>query len=148
MAYCTVEDIKTMLPEEQLIELTDDSQPPVEVQTSIVQDAISYSDAIIDGFLGSKYTVPLSPVSELIKNYSVDISCFRLYSRRPDVDMPEGIKTNYENALKFLEKIQKGIFQLEGVSGEASSGLGEYVTNKTASSKVFNADTWSLYDGY
>lgn len=144
--YCTIEDIKTALPEERIVELTDDSDEPITIISSIVNGIIAYSDSIIDGFLRGKLNLPLSPVPELIKIYSVDICCYRLYSRRPDVEMPEGIKINYENALKFLEKIQKGTFQIEGtIQNQPSPYAGEYKTNKTSADRIFNNEMWEKY---
>lgn len=113
MAYITVTDILGMLPEQEVIELTDD-----EVLGRINQDrvdaAIEQSDAETNGYLGVRYFVPLgAPVANIVVKASTDIAIYNLYSRRAVDTIPEIRAERYRNAIKTLKDISKGHISLD-----------------------------------
>ncbi|KAF0145108.1 MAG: mu-like prophage Flumu protein gp36 [Nitrospirae bacterium] len=140
MPYCALADIIDQVPEQKVIELTDDENTG-QVNTSRVDKAIATAGSIIDGYLRGRYTLPLSTVPELIKTISIDISVFKLYERRREMDMPESLTNRYKNAVKLLEQIQKGLISL-GIEAEASAAgsAGSYKTNKTADDREFTKE--------
>lgn len=140
MPYCALTDIIDQVPEQKIIELTDDENLG-EVNTGRVDKAISTAGSIIDGYLRGRYTLPLSTVPDLIKTISTDISVFKLYERRREMDMPESLSNRYKNAVKLLEQIQKGLISLgiEATASAAGTG-GSYKTNKTAEDREFTKE--------
>lgn len=134
--YCTLEDIKKQVQEATLVEITDDNLSN-EINTEVIDEIILYSQTLIDGYLRGRYTLPLPLAPEIIKNIAVDLSIYRLYSRRFHTDMPESIKDKYKNATKLLEQIQKGIISLGIEVAGSPSELGEYRTNKTFQDRIF-----------
>lgn len=144
MSYCTVDDIKKLLPEENMIHLTDDLGEGA-IDTAVVTDAIAYADQLIDGYLRGRYTLPLSTVPTFLKKLSIDLVIFFLYSRRPEIQN-ENVEKKYTNTLKILEQIQAGKITLgDDTSGEDLPGKGEYKTNKTEDDRIFSKD---VLDGY
>ncbi len=141
--YCTLTDIKAHIPEDNLIQLTDDENLGIVNQTRI-DEAISYADEMIDGYLRGRYTLPLSPVPGLIKKLSVDISIYYTYQRRLELIMPEAMENRYKNAVKILEQIQAGKISL-GTAGGDSPEPGQYKTNKTSEDKVFDKETLDTF---
>lgn len=105
--YCTLDDIKIYLPEDQLIQLTDDSNTG-EVDATIVEAVINDASELVDGYLSALYVVPMEDSPKLIKSITTDISAYLLYSRRLATDMPESLTTRYKNALALLERIKRG----------------------------------------
>jgi len=134
--YCTLDDIKQQVSETTLIEITDDNQVN-EINTAIMDEAILYSETLIDGHLRGRYTLPLPTVPILIKILAADLSVFRLYSRRFYTDMPESINNKYKNSIKLLEQIQRGIISLGIEKEETPTEAGEYLTNKTFSDRIY-----------
>jgi len=106
MAYCIQDDILNQLEESALIELTDDENTGAVVE-AVVARAIADADATIDAYCQGRYSVPLSPVPEKIRQVSVDIAIYNLYSRRGDV-IPEVRKDRNREAVRFLEKVADG----------------------------------------
>lgn len=135
MSYCTLTDIKSAIPEQNLIQLTDDENLG-EVNQARVNDAIDYADQLIDGYLRGRYTLPLDPVPGLLKKLAVDLAVFFIYSRKLELEMPEGMTNRYKNAVKVLEMIQKGTVSL-GTEEGSTPEPGEYKTNKTSSDRMF-----------
>lgn len=125
MVYCTLADLQKIVPEQDLIQLTDDAVPAAAVNTDNVDRAIADAGELIDGYLRERYRLPLSPVPGLIGTLACDIAVYRLYARRSRLDPPEGVKERYKNALALLAKIQEGKLALGAGSmtiPEASTG--------------------------
>lgn len=119
MPYITLEDIKKSLPEEVIIQLTDDARTGT-VDQAIVDSAIARADSAIDSHCASLYDVPFASAPQLLKDISTDIAIFNLYSRK--ADLAPGIRQDrYRNAIKTLEKIAAGMLTLEP-SGTPSEG--------------------------
>ncbi len=136
MAYCIQDDILNQLEESALIELTDDENTGAVVD-AVVARAITDADATIDAYCQGRYSVPLSPVPEKIRQVSVDIAIYNLYSRRGDV-VPEVRKDRYREAVRFLEKVAEGKITL----GAATPGPTntENTVSIDGSDRIFTRD--------
>lgn len=128
MAYCTQADILKQITEDQLIQLTDDSDAGV-VDTAIVADAIAAADAIIDGYCAQRYTVPFGTTPSIINEISVTVALYKLFTRRAHA-MPDLRKEQYDNVIKMLKDIEAGRISL-GVPAPTSNPdrKGEYDGN-------------------
>ena len=73
--YCSLDDIKQQVSETTLIEITDDNQAN-EINTKIIDEAILYSETLIDGYLRGRYTLPLATIAVLIKIIAADLTVF------------------------------------------------------------------------
>jgi phage gp36-like protein len=136
MMYCTIDDIQKQVQDCTLIEITDDDLSG-QINTDVVDESILYSETLIDGYLRGRYTLPLQTVPEIVKIPAVDLSIYRLYSRRFHTDMPDSINDKYKNSIKLLEQIQKGIISLGIETDGTPPELGEYRTNKTYQDRIF-----------
>ena len=168
--YCTIEDIETQTSTPTLIQLTsDDGQE--EVNRVVALEAILYSSTLIDGYLRGRYSLPLDTLScspalngvtsaertlqplpasrfPLLRILAIDLSIYRLYSRRMRNEMPEVIETAYKNAISTLRDIQKGVITLQSENDTLeSSGFNaeEYKTNKNILDKLFGKQKLSEY---
>jgi len=115
--YCTIEDIRRYVAENELTELTDD-QSAGSVDTDIVDGIITDAADEVNSYLQARYTVPLASVPRFISQLTIDIAIYRLYKRRFAMAMPESLERSYQNALKNLRLIQKGDVSIGAVIGE------------------------------
>lgn len=147
MDYCTIEDIETQTSTPTLIQLTsDDGQE--EINRVVALEAILYSSTLIDGYLRGCYTLPLNTHFPLLRILAIDLSIYRLYSRRMRNEMPEVIETAYKNAISTLRDIQKGVITLQSENDTLeSSGFNaeEYKTNKNILDKLFGKQKLNEY---
>lgn len=141
--YCTIDDIKKQVQESTLIEITDDSLSG-QINTYMVDETILYAETLIDGYLRGRYTLPLQSLPEIVKVIAIDLSIYRLYSRRFHTDMPDSINDKYKNSIKLLEQIQKGIVSLGIETVGTPPELGEYKTNKTYQDRIFTKELLDL----
>jgi len=140
MAYSTLLDIKKSLPEEKIIELTDDYHNG-EIDTKIVDDAIDQADNTIDGYLRGRYPADMddADVPELISDISTKIAIYNLFRRKVYIDLPESVVLDYKWALKMLEKVQDGT-----ITPFPSANEPERVIVKTRA-RVFTESVWAKY---
>lgn len=76
------------------------------VDAGKVTEAIAKADALIDSYCGQVETVPFTTVPAIIKQHSITIAIYFLYTRRGVV--PELIKDNYKDAIAHLRDISTG----------------------------------------
>jgi len=107
--YATQADILEQLDEDILIQLTDDADTG-DVVDDVVTRAIADADAEIDGYCGKRYSVPFDTVPPIIRKFAVDIAIYNLYARRKGA--PEDREKRYNNAVKFLTNVSKGLISL------------------------------------
>lgn len=145
--YCTLDDIEKHTSTPTLIQLTSDDGQEI-VDKTVVEEALFYSSALIDGYLRGRYSLPLDICFPLLRVLAVDLSVYRLYSRRMRNEMPEVIETAYKNAIATLRDIQKGVISLQSENDtfeSAGFNAEEYKSNKSIIDKLFNKERMLEY---
>lgn len=113
--YCTLDDIKKMIPEVVIIQLTDDTGSQA-VDTGKVDEAIAQAQGEIDAYVSTRYAVPLSPAPDILRKLCVDIAIYNLYSRLVEL-MPATRRDRYNDAISQLNNIAKGLILLAKADG-------------------------------
>lgn len=110
MNYCTYEDIKGHIPEARLVEVTDDLSPNATgtVNVEIVEKAIKESSTLIDSYVRKRFPRPFQSVPEVLRMVCVDLSIYNLYERVTELNITDGMKLRYDNAIKLLIRIADG----------------------------------------
>lgn len=140
--YSTLTDLKKLIPETVIIQLTDDEDTG-SVNQARVDEAIAQADAEIDSYCGGRYTVPFTTVPDIARKISVDIAIYNLYSRKVE-EIPETRSERYKNAIRQLGDIASGKITI----GEAEADVpevGGVQTNTTAGDRIFTKDTLSNF---
>lgn len=108
--YCTLEDIKGHVPDRRLIELTDDLNPNDEgsIVEEVVGKAISEACTLIDAYIGKRYSLPLPSVPPVLRMIAVDLTIYNLYERLTEMNITDGMKLRYNNAVALLKQIASG----------------------------------------
>lgn len=136
MAYCTESDLLSLIPKKELAELTTDSGDLPDSQ--VVAEAIDRADAEIDAYLGSRYTLPLTPVPDQVKGLSMDMALYHLYSRRSLA--PPVRRQKYEAGLNFLKQIAAGEAVVEGAS-ELLTERAQVGSEFSSATRIFSRTT-------
>lgn len=139
MAYSELTDIIDQLDEDSLIQLTDDENLSA-VNDGRVTKAIADADATINAYCQGRYLVPLSPVPDKIRQVSVDIAVYNLYSRRGDT-APDIRIERHKEAIRFLEQVNAGKVTL-GAATPAPVNTADKVNIKS-NARVFDRDKMS-----
>ena len=164
--YCTLDDIKNVISERDLVNLTVDKpcgdnsgtnnnpcarKLPQAMGEDIFMAVSSDADSMINGYLRARYKLPLNGVPQLVKTIAVDICAYRLYSRRSQ-KIPEHIVNNYNTSLKMLQDIKKGNILLEATGEndevEISNIKSSFRVSKTKKDKIFSDRMMKGFRGF
>jgi phage gp36-like protein len=121
--YSDKEYFLTKIDSDELNKLVGDSEENLD-------SAIASADSLIDSYLTNAVTtVPLAEPPEVIKQCSFDIAMYHLHDRVQFVDIPERIKTKYDDAISFLKDVARGIANIPGLSTDDSESGINYDAN-------------------
>jgi len=149
MSYCTLDDLKKLLPEEKIIQLTDDeNRKPASINPADplhaamigrIDEAIATADAEIDGYCAGRYSVPFFPVPPVVKGLSIEIAAYYLYKRRT---VPEVIEKAYDKAVARLKDISRGVLTLGVAPPPTATATGDAVgVNCSAEDRIFTRES-------
>ena len=124
MAYCTQADLIERMSEPDLVRLTDHDGDG-SVDAAVVAAAISDADGHIDSFLAVKYTVPVSPVPDVVRKRSVILTIYYLQLYR------ESVTDSMKEAVKVVDAWLKA-----AAKGDVSLGISPAPTESPAAGGV------------
>jgi len=135
MAYATEANMIERFGETEILELTDRDKDS-EVDSAVLDGALSDADALIDGYLAARYTLPLASVPSLLIGPACDIARFKLWDDRA----PDEVRKRYDDALALLKLISNGTVVLppdaQGEKPAASASMDFY-----CQTRVFTEET-------
>ena len=140
MPYCTQSDIEKQIPEDVLIELTDDDGIG-SVVADVIDSAIADADEEIDAWVAMQYSLPFAVTPRLILRMSVDLTICNLYARRPHLNIPESREKRCDDDRKLLKQIAAGKPRLD--VQETPKISGSSMVNTRA--KEYGTDTLGKY---
>lgn len=104
--YCTQADIEERFGQAELMQLTDRSGAGV-VDAAAVAAAIADATAEIDGYIATRYTLPLASVPPFLKRIAIAIALHELFVARR-MGSTEDVRYRFTDARKLLEGIAAG----------------------------------------
>jgi phage gp36-like protein len=122
MRYCTLDDLMLAIPVRTLAQLSNDTPPATEPNLPVVERAVAHAEEVIDGYLRSRYPLPLAEVPTVVRELTVNLARHWLYARRPEGkdDLPPAVVRAYTAAIDMLKSIQKGALTI-GVQATQSA---------------------------
>jgi len=105
MAYSTQVDLEKRISPAELAQMTDDTGGGT-IDPAKIDEAIADADSEIDGYCADRYSVPFSPVPDLVRRISAELAIHILASRRGK--MTEVVQNKRTAAVGLLKSISKG----------------------------------------
>lgn len=118
MAYATLEDLIERASEAEIRQIADrdrDGVPDPDVIESALQDA----DNLINGYVSTKYDLPLPTVPDLILTWAVSIARYFLHYN----GAPDHVTRDFDWAEAKLKDIANGKMALPSSSGEEQPAI-------------------------
>ncbi|MBE0529533.1 MAG: DUF1320 domain-containing protein [Rhodospirillales bacterium] len=137
MPYATQQDLIDRYGEDELIALTDRANPPAgAIDAAVVARALADADSLIDGYVGSRYALPLAEVPPLLTQIACAVARYRLAKDGPT----ENLTKDHDTALRTLRDIADGRLALPVGETEtpAPASVGVAIAGP---GRVFSADT-------
>jgi len=137
MAYCTEADILTRIGSEELVALADLDEDGTADATTVAE-AIADADGHINSYLEVKYTVPVSPVPDVLVKRSTSLAIYFLQLRRSSVT--EDMKEEYKNITQWLKDIVAGKASLGVSAPKPAESAGAGGVHYDVKDRVFGRD--------
>lgn len=121
MPYTDLSKLNARYGSRLVLDLADRDQSG-EVDTGVVDQVLTDTDAVIDGYLAGRYKLPLVTTPPLLADIAQTIAIYKLHTYDP----VEKIANDYKDAMRQLREIAEGKIRLPlaGAEPEASSGSG------------------------
>lgn len=131
MTYASQQNLIDRFGEDELIQLTDRANTGL-INSTVVARALADADAEINGYLSTRYTLPLSPVPAVLEKLACDISRYQLFEN----SVTEIVQERYENAVRFLKDVAAGRVTL-GVDSNNAQPVTNNSVQMSATKPVF-----------
>lgn len=138
--YATEADLKTRFGAQVIEELKlgrEDGADPVDVVQVALQDA----EEEINGYIGSRYSLPLASVPSNLKRIVCDIARYRLYTEEP----LEHITKLYEEAVNFLKLVATNKAHLQIQNVETNQIVDDTPKNKPSTAPIGTTYTGGVF---
>jgi phage gp36-like protein len=112
-----------------LADWTDRGAPPTgSFDADVIARAQADADALIDGYLGGRYALPLAETPPLLADLACAVVAWKLNRYEPD---PK-IRADYDGALRTLADIARGTVRLNlaGIEVPGTGGTGARITDR------------------
>ncbi len=130
MGYCSKEELLARIPQEYLIDLTDDDGDGIE-DNDVISEVIEQASSEIDAYLSRRYDTPLLNVPAVIEKICVELVIYYLHLRADKVT--DAWKDTYERAIELLRSLANGDVK---IGNEQQSSI----IKSLSKSKTFNIE--------
>lgn len=122
MTYATQLDMTERFGEQEVIQLTDRDGTGA-IVTAVLDAALADADSMIDGYLATRYTLPLASPPTVLARIACDLARYYLY----DDKAPPQVAERYQAAVAFLKSVSRGEVTLgvPAVTDGAATGTAE-----------------------
>jgi phage gp36-like protein len=139
MTYATATDLEQRYGVHELTQRTDTTDAGVP-DAAVVALALGDATAEVDGYLSARYVLPLPTVPTVLTRITCDIARYRLWADRAS----DEVRRRYEDAVKLLTNISKGVVSL-GLSDTDPSPTPSQASFVAGSARVFGRDNTAGY---
>lgn len=139
MTYATQQNLIDRFGEQELIQLTDRENLGA-INTTVIDRALGDADAQINGYLGVRYTLPLTaPIPTDLERLACDIARYALYDDR----VTEQVAQRYKDAVALLRDVSAGRAQL-GIDDTSNKPASNNAAQMTSAESVFKRNSGFL----
>ncbi|MBF0424819.1 MAG: DUF1320 domain-containing protein [Magnetococcales bacterium] len=105
--YANVNDMVSRFGEAEMAQRSD-LVAGTTLDAAVIGQALADATAEMDGYLATRYTLPLSPQPTVLNRTCCDIARYLLWGDNP----LEMVRERYQNAIRMLEAVAKGHISL------------------------------------
>ena len=140
MTYATESDLVERFGADELAQRTN-RLDGLTIDAVVLGRALADADAEIDGYLATRYALPLGSTPAVLVRLAADMARYQLCGDK----VPLTVRQRYEDAVSVLKRLASGEVQLAGITAVPSAGgAGNAVASRT-SARVFGPDQLTRY---
>ena len=129
--YCTQQNMIDRLGQEELIQLTDRNDTG-SIDVAVLSAAIADASAEMDGYISTRYKLPLSNVPSVLSRIACNIARYNLY----DDAATDQVAKLHDDAIAFLKSVSKGSVSL-GLADDGSKAEAADTAQMETGGRVF-----------
>lgn len=138
MAYCDLAGLVARFGDAELLRIADRDDDD-KIDNDVVDGALNDASDEIDAYIGTRYSVPMSPAPALLVRLCADIARYRLYDENPLDEVAE----RYKQAITTLRDISNGRATLKDSSQTPTSGDVEVIRDDC--DRIFTRESLRFY---
>ena len=105
MAYATVQDAIDLYGESYVLTSVDRDKDG-KVDNNALKNALKQASSLLDSYIGFRYVVPVSPVPQILKKFTIDIA---IYESSPGtLARTKEKRERFEDAIKWAKDVSAG----------------------------------------
>lgn len=135
MSYATLPDLAGRIGDLELRQIADRDRDMLPDQ-DVVDAALADADNLINGYVATRYTVPLASVPDLVKTWAVSIARYILHRN----GAPEHVTQDYKDAIAALKDVSAGRIALPITQGSEPIATKAGQVLSAHPDQVFTAD--------
>lgn len=140
MTYATQSDLVERFGFDELAQRTN-REDGLTIDTVVLGRALLDADAEIDGYLATRYTLPLVSTPTVLVRLAADLARYQLCADK----VPDSVRQRYVDAVVVLKRLASGEVQLAGITAiPAAGGSGNAVAARTPA-RVFGPEQLKSY---
>ncbi len=137
MSYAAPQDLLNRYPNRDLVQLTNEDSAAQSVDTTVLQQALDDASAEIDGYLGARFTLPLTDPPAVLNRLAADIAMYRLQALRPLHDLADA-RRRYDDAIEMLRRVAAGELTLGIASDRRETQIADGAEQAQGPARVFS----------
>ncbi len=114
MPYATLADLIERASFAEIRQIADHDRDGA-IDADVIEAALIDADNLVNGYVATKYAVPLASVPDLVRTWSVSIARYVLHRN----GAPEHVATDYKDAIAALKDVARGNIVLPVQDGAA-----------------------------
>lgn len=112
MSYASLDDLIDRAGRDEIVQVADRDDDLVP-DAAVVAAALEHADNIINGYVGARYGLPLSPVPPIVNTWAVAIARHHLHREAP----PDYVEADRKEAIAALKDVARGLIALPVADG-------------------------------
>jgi len=136
MAYCTYSDLEMRLTAADLAALADHDGDGA-ADSDVVERAVADAGALIDSYLSVKFSVPVSPVPDVLRTCAVNLAVYFLRLGRDSVT--EDVRAQCQADINWLRDVAAGSATL-GIEPSPQESSGAPGVRYEGQERIFGRD--------
>ena len=112
MSYANLNDLVDRAGEDEILQVADRDDDGI-ADPDVVAASLTHADNTINGYLATRFAMPLAAVPPITITWAVAIARYHLHRDTP----PDYVVRDYKEALAQLKDAARGLLDLPGVDG-------------------------------
>ncbi len=111
MSYATLADLIERAGDAEILQVADRDGDDV-ADTPVIEAALTHADNIVNGYLATRFTIPLTATPPIVVTWAVAIARYHLHRD----GAPDYVVRDYNNAVAALKDAARGIIAVPALT--------------------------------